>query len=78
MCTNYVHHLFMVHTNYMSYCQRNEQMREHRITFRVKKGELSKIQTFIKQNYPEVKTLSQVLRLALDEFLDQNDGEPQK
>lgn len=53
-------------------------MLEHRITFRVKKGELAKIQMFIKQNYPEVKNVSQVVRLALDEFFDQNDGEPQK
>lgn len=52
-------------------------MREHRITFRVKKANIAKIQTFIKKNYPEVKNVSQVVRLALSEFLDQHAGEPQ-
>jgi len=44
------------------------QVQEHRITFRIKKGELAKIQIFIKQNYPKVKNVSQVVRLAIDEF----------
>jgi hypothetical protein len=52
-------------------------MREYRITFRVHKNGIKRIEMFIKKNYPKVKNRSQVVRLALDEFF-QNDKRTQE
>jgi hypothetical protein len=42
---------------------------ETRVTVRIEKSEMTKIEQRIKQEYPKIKTVSGVVRLALDEFL---------
>jgi hypothetical protein len=42
------------------------------ITIRVPDGEKAKIETFIKREYPKLKTISEVVRLALTDFLSAN------
>lgn len=39
------------------------------ITIRLPDGERSKIETIIKREYPKMKTMSDVLRTALNDFL---------
>ena len=42
------------------------------ITIRVPDGERAKIENIIKREYPRVKTISDVVRLALTNFLTAN------
>ena len=42
------------------------------ITIRVPDGERAKIESIIKREYPRVKTISDVVRLALSDFLAAN------
>jgi len=42
------------------------------ITIRVPDGERAKIESVIKREYPELKTISDVVRLALTNFLAAN------
>jgi hypothetical protein len=42
------------------------------ITIRVPDGERAKIESVIKQEYPKLKTISDVVRLALNDFLAEN------
>lgn len=43
-----------------------------RVTVRVKESEMAKIERYIKKEYPHVKTVSSVVRHALDDFLGQS------
>lgn len=42
------------------------------ITIRLPDGERAKIETIIKREYPKMKTMSDVVRLALTDFLETN------
>jgi hypothetical protein len=42
------------------------------ITIRVPDGERAKIESVIKREYPKLKTISDVVRLALSDFLATN------
>ena len=42
------------------------------ITIRVPDGERAKIESIIKREYPKLKTISDVVRLALTDFLSSN------
>ena len=42
------------------------------ITIRVPDGERAKIESMIKSEYPKLKTISDVVRLALSDFLAAN------
>jgi Arc/MetJ-type ribon-helix-helix transcriptional regulator len=42
------------------------------ITIRVPDGERAKIESLIKREYPKLKTISDVVRLAINNFLENN------
>jgi Arc/MetJ-type ribon-helix-helix transcriptional regulator len=42
---------------------------ETRVTVRIEDSEMAKIEQRIKQDYPKIKTVSGLVRAALDEFL---------
>ena len=44
-------------------------MEKPRITIQISNEDLTKIQTFIKNQYPKFKTVSEVIRTALKRFL---------
>ncbi len=43
-----------------------------KIAIRVPEGERAKIETVIKAEYPKLKTISDVVRIALNDFLAEN------
>lgn len=46
---------------------------ETRVTVRLEDGEKCKIEARIKQEYPKIKTVSGLVRVALKEFLTKSD-----
>ena len=47
-----------------------------RITIQVESGQKQKIESFVKDEYPRIKTVSEVIRAAIDEFLDKGNNKP--
>lgn len=45
---------------------------ENRVTVRLEDGEKDKIEARIKAEYPKIKTVSGLVRIALDEFLSKS------
>jgi Arc/MetJ-type ribon-helix-helix transcriptional regulator len=47
-------------------------MNGKRITIRIEESDNQKIEAFIKRKYPDFRNVSQVVRAALQEFLEEN------
>ena len=46
----------------------------YRITVEIKKGDREKIEAVIKEEYPKLKNISDVVRQALKEFLEKSNN----
>jgi len=46
-----------------------------RISVKLEDGDREKIETRIKQEYPRLRTISEVVRAALNDFLSNNDSQ---